>query len=518
MLPPTREVYNHLRTIGTLPIKIILPTERDIGRRHDDKLLDYLTDDIREELILKAGSYFMSYGDQPTVDASIRKMDFAPTRLYMLDENEVDWNFAENLFTSFYTPIFNDATRISTPEEILEHLHLDKASGLPWSWLGYKTKEDFFASPYTLDLFKSVEYMGTPLWKVVPKTEWYPLEKLVQGKVRTFIIPPVHLVYWLEAFFKTQNDALKGAPWSAYGFNPYQGGTNLLAQSLIKHKDWIILTYDVSGWDRKLPLMRYLYDFRSSFYDEGDELLKWCCDNVCESLLVLPDGSVVLKKNGNNSGNVGTTQDNIMAHVLILSYALSRVHGRNLTLVLKIIVKLFGDDAVLAMPIPKMQNWKNIFEDSYKHFGLSLDPFIVSQNIEDHTFLGFRFKRYGNYYLPEYPIDRLIASFTYSITTGSTYSQCLSKAFSLLVMSAPHAEFSLLCSAYSQYLQVLKAEDDPVIQGFVFHGPPNRQDCINWMLGHETSSSFGGWMEQIELYNVKCKDKHYERQESRQSY
>jgi len=213
--------------------------------------------------------------------------------------------------------------------------------------------------------------------------------------------------------------------------------------------------------------------------------MDWVIENILSSFLVLPDGSVVLKENGNNSGNVGTTNDNIIAHIIILAYALCKIFGPNKELILKIIAALFGDDGVMALPHFTPDDWEETFRNAYLDFGLVLDPLVVSRDLEDHSFLGFRFKRFRNSWVPMYPIDRIIASFTYVIEQGMTDDDSLMKSLSLLLMSAPHDEFEMLAECYSYMLKLPFSTRTPAIEAAVAAGVPTKYECLAWMAGLE---------------------------------
>jgi len=483
---PGENTYLYLEPIGHLPFNVYLSHKRDIHIRYDEPLFMELPEIMRVDLLTEVGEYYMSYGDVSSVDVSVRKMDVKKATCFL---EKSEFKFALDFLYRTYGPLFEKHTRHSNSEEIVSKIDLDKSSGVPWGpVLGLKKKKDVLLSEHSRYMFYTPEQMGPAIWRVVPKTEWYPLFKLMENKVRTFIIPPMHLVWHTEFFFLSQNEAMKRSFWSAYGFNPYQGGTNALAQSLLKDGN-IILSYDVKSYDRVHALMQQIYDFRASFYmdhEEYDDLLDWVIQNIVETLILLPNGDVLKKLLGNNSGGVGTTQDNILGHIIALAYTLAHIYGKDFDLIRKVIANIFGDDNIMSIPLPKSNDWESLFRQGFRDFNWELDPFIISNDLTEHTFLGFTFKKWKGLWVPQYPADRLATSFCYTIESNMSIQAQFTKMYSLLVMSATHDHlFGKMQQAFAYLIGKYRDYVDPVIDTFAFYGPPSQNECLRWMAGLE---------------------------------
>jgi len=86
------------------------------------------------------------------------------------------------------------------------------------------------------------------------------------------------------------------------------------------------LAYDVSGWDRGLPLLQTVYSLRNKFLpEEWESLSAWVAKHTIHSHMQHFDGFIFEKHVGNNSGSGNTTADNIIAHMFILGLALFKI-------------------------------------------------------------------------------------------------------------------------------------------------------------------------------------------------
>lgn len=484
-LVPAPQIFDHLEVIGAVPsLKQDIPIERNNRTRYDDPLFAAASQGV-QALKDYAGPYYRVIGSRKSVDMSIRKMDKPKCEAYKVDPF---WNTAKALMADMYADL-QGALPLTT-EEVLGGMDMDKSNGVPWGPMGFKKKSHFFSSAYCrAHLMRAYEQEFKVVWKATPKTEWYHVDDLDANKVRTFIIPPTEMVYWGKFAYGRQNELLKGLGWSAYGFNPYSGGVDRLAREMLRHK--IYISYDVRGWDRQLPILPEVYEFRNTKGQLPKGLEDWLTSNLCCTVVLLPDGTLVLKYIGNNSGSPNTTSDNILAHTMILFYVLLHLYSGDLDAVWDVVANLFGDDNCMGVPDPgvSFQEIEGVFRSCYLDFGLELDPFIISSTLGDHEFLGFKFKYFPDLdrWLPEYNIGRLVASFCYTIEGGMTPAKCVSKAWTLTLMASVHGGevFRLMCQTLNEYCNTLYDDDDPVVRTYVALGAPSRQDCFDFLLGQE---------------------------------
>jgi hypothetical protein len=418
------------------------------------------------------------------------------------------WKQAKEFVLNEYGALFNQYTRVRTADEILSALTLDTAAGQPWQMLGLKKKKDCLNSNGFLQyLFEPPEMHKPPVWKVSPKTEWYPAEKLDADKVRTFIVPPFHLLYYQKALYETQNMAMKEFHWSAYGFNPYQGGVDRMAKRLLLNK--IFMFYDVVGWDRVLPCLPTVYSLRNRFHQFDEtawRISQWVSENTMHTYLLQPDGRIFRKDIGNNSGSGNTTSDNILSHTYILALTLLELYDGDEDKVQKACASLFGDDNIMSIPEPgEDKDIKEVFTRIYGLFGLTFDPFCIQNTLEGCEFLGFTFHETPEGWIPRYNAERLLAAFCYTIEKKYQPSVSISRAWALTIMSAgcEGSVFETMSEALHQEMEFLRGSEDPIVKSYVELGVPTYEQVLAFYLGRETGSVKladyfnGGWMDEI---------------------
>ncbi len=483
--------YEHLSMVGQTSIIQILPEGRNNRYRYPDQLFENaLGENTKANLRAKAGEYYRVTGTVSSVAKSLKKMD-AP-RSVGFKTHEL-WGQAKRFVLNEYHSLFAQHTRVRQADEIISALTLDTASGQPWQALGLKKKKDCLNSNGFLNyLFAAPEDHMPPVWKVSPKTEWYPKEKLDADKVRTFIVPPFHLLYYQKALYETQNMAMKEFHWSAYGFNPYQGGVQRLAERLLKNN--IFMFYDVVGWDRVLPCMPTVYSLRNRYHQYSEmawRVAMWVTEHTIHTHLLQPDGKIFKKFIGNNSGSGNTTSDNILAHTFILALTLLDLYDGDEALVRRACASLFGDDNIMSIPpVPSGKNIEEVFTRVYGLFGLAFDPFCIQETLEGCEFLGFKFHKIEKGWIPQYNQPRLVAAFCYTIEKKHLPSVSISRAWALTVMAAgcERAVFDEMSEALNQYMLYLRDDDDPVVKSFVQVGVPDYDSIINFYLGREGGS------------------------------
>lgn len=419
---------------------------------------------------------------------SIMKMDKEAVHLY---EEDPYFEQALEFVVKKIGPHFKQQPRPSS-EMVMTDFPMTTSPGFPWTNLGHKTKEDALSDPGFWEFqARMTEYV--PIWRVAPKTdEWLHIDDLRKGKIRTFIIPPVHFFLAQRELFYCQNEALKEFWWSAYGFNPYYGGTNRLAQELLRNPRKIV--YDVRGWDRLLPIMPKVYShLRMPYVKHPDEQLKeHVAEQTCFSTLLLPNGHLVEKDHGNNSGSGNTTTDNILAHMVILVHVLMVLFQGDEKMVEAAIARLFGDDSVLSIPECDITDEavEEVFRRVFGMYGLELDPFVITTDLEKCEFLGFRFKQEGELWVPEYKLGRIAAAFAFSREKQNPMAQ-LSKMYSLMIMSAGSGE-----EVYNKFRAVYKnvktqLKDTPhaaSLKAWLKSPTPRYSDVINFYTGMEATS------------------------------
>lgn len=479
--------YSVLQTVGHVPIYQPLPYSRKVDSRFEDGLFEKLPIDLKEKLAKYAGPYYHAVGDHNSYFKSVKKMDVAPKKEYL--DNPM-WDLADEYLWDVWFKRLKFYTRVLRSEELLGTLNLSTSPGVPLTSMGFHKKKDVVASPWGVEyLFKDFPY--EPLWRVVAKEEWYHQSDLLDGKIRTFIIPPFKFLNHQKVYYHTQNEALKEYHWSAYGFNPYYGGVDRLARRLIGKGNRLFGMYDVKGWDRLLNFLRDIYALRYSCHsEEHAESALWVGKNTCRSKLLLADGYVVEKNDGNNSGSNNTTSDNILCHEKLLAYFLLRLVDGDVEQLQHVVSSLFGDDNVFSIPLSmaSAETVKNLLIEVFAEFGYVLDPIVISTDLTDMEFLGFKFGFKFGHWLPFYKVERIMAGFCYEYEKRVPPHAQISKAFSLLVMLWPHGGevYETACDVYSRYLSNFRSSKNPTVLAYIDLGVPTHEDCLSFYTGSES--------------------------------
>lgn len=501
MSPPERS-YAHLECLGKTKLLSPLPFERNNRLRFEDTLFKRMPENLKS-LREYAGEFYKVSGTVKTVEGSILKMDVPRTTKFKESRH---WGSVKSFVFDKLKPVLDDPVRWNS-EKIISTVNMPTSSGQPWLRHGFKKKSDFYASNAAREyLFKYNHPDGfPPVWKIVDKVEWYPVEKLDAGKVRTFIIPPAHFVHFQKMYFGNQNERLKNFWWSAYGFNPYSGGVHRMATLLNAKR--VKVCFDVGGWDRSLPHMPSVYNLRMAYLDHMDPTLHWVVENTIRSFLLHPDGHLLYKYLGNNSGSGNTTTDNIIAHMLVLALALFELFDGDIQQVLDVIANLFGDDAILSFDTDKsFEEIEKIFRDVYGWFGFTLDPFIVSENLEDCTFLGFKFACYNGFWYPKFDIGRLCASFCFEYDTGMTSTDSFCKAYSLYIMACGTGgpALDLMRDCLERYKVILSSFNDELSQRLCTLEILSRDDVFKFYNGMED----GIKIDIFDVVEANCNNNH----------
>jgi hypothetical protein len=425
---------------------------------------------------------------------TVTSWDVKPEYRYSGTESHM---FGMLFFEHYYRDIMQNC--VATSEEICAYIDWTKSPGFPHTYFGFRTKEQL-----VLALADTMFYERTgtlTFWNVSGKVEFKNLADIEENKIRLFQIPAFELLFSQLKFGKRISLRLMNYEWSKYGFNPYSGGFNKLAETLLKKR--YRGCYDVSGWDKFLPLLKDIYSVLKRQCgipeEDWDEFL-WTVENTCEFMLKLRNGNVLLKDYGNASGSGCTTRDNIFGHVIIFAAGLFAAYKRkngespSFSLVRDQLVNLYGDDNVFAVDEEfSLMTDPEFLAGHLGNYGLKLKFFFGGLDADLHTlsFLGASFKKMpSGLWYPLYDVERLATTMIYE-SDVLTLSQHLGKAFTLMVMSRPSDKFDIFHEAYRALVSsdlVRNNLEDPSIAAYAFVGTPSVHDIDAFFTGCESGS------------------------------
>lgn len=476
--------------IGTLPSSDL--RHGPLYRRPVSKFC-HMYGSYETELKVLAGDTFAYVIPRPSnVGATISSFDNKPSCTYMGSSSH---NFGLLFLSNVYGGLMSNC--VAGPEEVSEYIDWTKSPGWPWTYLGLRTKQEF------IQHFKTVVFNpdSVPVWNMSGKMEAKEHEDILLNKIRVFIIPPIQLLWSQIKFGKRISLATKMFHWSYYGFNPYSGGFNRLAQRLLT-KRWRGC-YDVSGWDKFLPILSDVFRIVESCSSIPEDLLpefRWMVKNTVDFLSRSPNGHVLRRGYGNPSGSGTTTRDNIFAHIIIFAAGLFKAHlvkvgcEPSLNFVFQQAVALFGDDNVFSVDDEFSEICNPSFlSEHLMSYGLKLKFFHggLDADLSVLSFLGAHFKNINGYWYPHYDVVRMATSMVYD-QNKLNLEQHICKAFTLTVMAHPTADRDLFRSAYKQLLQnqLVIQDNSDTIRSFKVVGLPTLSEVDSFYKSFESSRKF----------------------------
>lgn len=450
--------------------------------------------------------FFWNDPTYSSVEASEMRMDEVRPWPEMDDFKRLALSYVDRILEA---PLSAD---MMTHEEVMAHMDLKKTPSVPWRYMGYKTRKDFFDSLDWHSMKDSVaahELIGH-LYRVVPKDAWSDIADWDADKTRTFLVPGAHVLYWQLRLFGPGTEAIKNFSWSKYGFNPFSGNVHRMAcQLLLSDENGAVypikLYWDIAGYDRFIFLHhvadRRLRAFNSNIRNiTHRDFAKWVTDGLKRNIIIMSNGDICIRRRGNNSGSGMTTANNIEAgfevvcDLLIVAY-----HARNNRLptyeeVFDQLVALYGDDNMSALmeTFEWMLNQDLISNRLMQKHGLKLKVIGGGREtpLNELSFLGFTFYDDCGVYVPRWNIERLLVPLVY--VSGSTkLSTYMQRFYSILILSYAHPQqWEIIRSAYLRLLTYASYSGSPEIKAIVRLGAPTRETLRFFYTGLETG---GGW-------------------------
>lgn len=492
-----------MQTIGELPTSVTKSViSNTINFRRHQSVYSSLYGSVNLQSLkeIAKDKFFVVVPTEANYYKTVSSWDVKPVYKY---EGTEAHQFAMVFFDHFYSPIMRDC--IASSEEICGYIDWTKSPGFPHTYFGFRTKEELVRA-----LADTLFYDRTgtlPIWNVSGKIEFKALDDIKENKIRLFQIPSFELLYSQLKYGKRISLRLMNFEWSAYGFNPYSGGFNRLAEKLLRKP--YRGCYDVSGWDKFLPLLKDIYSVLQKRCDIPENELEefmWTVENTCRFCLRLRNGLVISKDYGNASGSGCTTRDNIFGHIIIFAAGLYSAYKRkngeapSFDLIRDQLVNLYGDDNVFSVDEEfSLMTDETFLSEHLGNYGLKLKFFFGGLNADLHTlsFLGASFKKMpSGLWYPMYDVERLATTMIYE-NDELTLSQHLGKAFTLMVMSRPTSGFVAFHNAYAALVKsdlVRNNLDDPSISAYAFVGSPSVADIDAFYTGNEAGKSIESLM------------------------
>lgn len=427
---------------------------------------------------------------------------------------------AKTLLFKEFSPYENSCPLTTDDEVIMPH---DTHCGFEYRRQGYRTKGDVLRSPLKRqELIDSFSNLTFPtIWKGAAKGgELLKRSKLANNDARLFLIPGLKLHYLTCRLFQKQHElmtklGLDPQFWFKIGYTFQYGGFTHLMRCLSQNPHFV--EGDAEKYDRSLlefVVLFFIIPLRLYLYRAGPELskqqyevvLRFVYHDVMHTVVVLPNGQIIVKHGGMPSGYYLTGDDNSLSHyaVKLSMYAYYRaVDSMYLDK-----WYMYADDHIASLYDPRMQDYeKRAF--IYRKFNISLskEKDKVSDDLSGHSFLGFtaRWHEGANCYVPVFNFEKAMCS---ALKSGSKQSPVLRyirvSAYRVLCYFHPNYELirelalQLLDRSWEEQYRrgVLTADDigvdDKISAGLNYLiGFPSDRDIEHLWLGYERGGSEG---------------------------
>ncbi|AHB50526.1 polyprotein [Bidens mosaic virus] len=312
---------------------------------------------------------------------------------------------------------FRQCSFITDEQEIFKALNMKAAVGAMY---GGKKKEYFenfsdedkeaIVMQSCLRLYKG--QIG--VWNGSLKAELRCKEKILANKTRTFTAAPLDTLLGGKVCVDDFNNQFYSKNieccWTV-GMTKFYGGWNRLLRSL--PDGWIYCDADGSRFDSSLTpyLINAVLSIRSTYMEDWDiglQMLKNLYTEIIYTPIATPDGTIVKKFRGNNSGQPSTVVDNSLMVVLAMHYAFVR---ENITFDdIDNCCKFFvnGDDLLIAIN-PEKEHMLDKFASHFSNLGLNYDFSSRTRNKEELWFMSHRGLEIEGMYIPKLEEERVVS-------------------------------------------------------------------------------------------------------------
>jgi hypothetical protein len=281
----------------------------------------------------------------PNEEASYKSLakygkDLLPMSSQMVKDMNLAWTY-----TTRHFGLYMANARVLGFEEAKMKMDMSTSSGAPFNQL-YKTKQELFEKDDEIDkwLQEDWETLGNnPMWTCLftnsLKEELRTVEKIGENSIRTFLSGGVDAVVHGTRLFVDMNEKMYESHLktsSAVGMSPFKGKWDTLYRKLKAFRKGYAL--DESQYDSSLRCYmmwgcaKLRWEMLAPEFRTKENLIRIqnYYRNLVNTLVIGPDGVIILKKTGNPSGSVNTINDNTLILYTLLAYAWIRTVDEDL--------------------------------------------------------------------------------------------------------------------------------------------------------------------------------------------
>lgn len=292
---------------------------------------------VDEKKITVPETYQLTVPNQAAAYKSLAK--YGKSHKVMTEQQVHALNLAWEYTAQHFGLYMRDAKVLDVAEAI-SHLDMSTSSGAPFNLI-HGIKRDLFGNDPELELWleKDWDTLATdPNWSTLfsnsLKEETRLQEKLLENSQRTFLSGGVDAVVHGTRLFVDMNEKMYAAHLktaSAVGMSPYGGNWDEMVRRLSVFRKGYAL--DESQYDSSLRqymmwgCARFRYTMLAETYRTPENLrrIQTYYRNLIHTLVITPEGVIVMKQLGNPSGSVNTISDNTLVLYTLMAYAWIRL-------------------------------------------------------------------------------------------------------------------------------------------------------------------------------------------------
>nr|UOF93069.1 polyprotein [Amaranthus leaf mottle virus] len=264
------------------------------------------------------------------------------------------------------------------------------------------------------------------VWNGSLKAELRCKEKILANKTRTFTAAPLDTLLGGKTCVDDFNNQFYSKNieccWTV-GMTKFYGGWDRLLRNL--PDGWIYCDADGSQFDSSLTpyLINAVLAIRSYYmedWDVGQQMLKNLYTEIIYTPIATPDGTIVKKFRGNNSGQPSTVVDNSLMVVLAMHYAFVK---ENLPYdEVENFIKFYvnGDDLIIAVH-PSKENVLDRLASHFSSLGLNYDFTSRTRDKSELWFMSHRGIEIEGMYVPKLEEERIVSILQWDRATKPEY-------------------------------------------------------------------------------------------------
>nr|ASU06681.1 polyprotein [Potato virus Y] len=312
---------------------------------------------------------------------------------------------------------FKKCAYVTDEQEIFKALNMKAAVGAMY---GGK-KKDYFEHFTDADKEEIVMqsclrlYKGLlGIWNGSLKAELRCKEKILANKTRTFTAAPLDTLLGGKVCVDDFNNQFYSKNieccWTV-GMTKFYGGWDKLLRRL--PENWVYCDADGSQFDSSLTpyLINAVLTIRSTYmedWDVGLQMLRNLYTEIVYTPISTPDGTIVKKFRGNNSGQPSTVVDNSLMVVLAMHYALIKECIEFEEIDSTCVFFVNGDDLLIAVN-PEKEGILDRLSQHFSDLGLNYDFSSRTRNKEELWFMSHRGLLIEGMYVPKLEEERIVS-------------------------------------------------------------------------------------------------------------